>query len=89
MQGDNEVDELLSIKNPGLWEASNADRINHEDDNAPSSPASDAEASSINCILGICPVQSIDSFLKGASLRHITAQEIPKCQWPFYSCHFL
>ena len=49
VKGDQEVDELLSIDNPGLWEALDAPAINQEQDNLPGAPASDAEA--INCIL--------------------------------------
>ena len=51
VEGDEHVNELLSIENPGLWEALDVPPVNQEQDNLPGAPASDAEA--IDYILGI------------------------------------
>ena len=51
VEGDEHVNELLSIETPGLWEVLDVPPINQEQDNLPGAPASDAEA--IDYILGI------------------------------------
>ena len=50
-EGDEHVNELLSIETPGLWEVLDVPPINQEQDNLPGAPASDAEA--IDYTLGI------------------------------------
>ena len=51
VEGDEHVNELLSIETPGLWEVLDVPPINQEQDNLPGAPASDAEA--IDYTLGI------------------------------------